>query len=82
MAKLYELISNYCYAQLCDAENAVSELQQRVRWRKVDTNDSIEMMCALVRLETIQQVTKDISVFIRMRTRLMPSVSFIIDPNN
>ena len=79
--KLYELISNYCYAQLCEAENIVSELQQRVRWRKVDTNDSVELMCALVRLETIQQITKDISVFIRMRTR-QQTVSFVINPNN
>ena len=80
--KLYELISNYCYAQLCDAENDVSELQRRLRFRRVDTNDSVEMMCALVRLETLQQVTKDISTFIRMRTRQFPTVSFIIDPNN
>lgn len=80
--KLYELISEYCYAQLTNAENEVSELQRRVRFRRVDTNDSVELMCALVRLETLQQVFKDITTFISMRTRLKKAVSFVINPNN
>lgn len=61
-----ELISRYFNSQLTATEEEVRVLQQRVRFRRIDVNDSYELQNALVRYETIKQVCKDISVFLRI----------------
>lgn len=61
-----ELIAKYFNSQLTATEEEVRCLQQRVRFRRIDVNDSYELQNALVRYETIKQVCKDISVFLRI----------------
>lgn len=61
-----ELIVRYFNSQITATEEEVRCLQQRVRFRRIDVNDSYELQNALVRYETIKQVCKDISVFLRI----------------
>lgn len=61
-----ELISEYFISQLTYQEEEINDLQQRVRFRKIYVNDSYELQNALVRYETIKQIFKDISVFLRI----------------
>ena len=61
-----ELISRYFNSQLTATEEEVRVLQQRVRFRRIDVNDSYELQNALVRYETMKQICKDISVFLRI----------------
>lgn len=61
-----ELISEYFISQLTQQECEVKELQQRVRYREIYANDSYELQYALVRYETMKQIFKDVSVFLRI----------------
>lgn len=61
-----ELISKYFYVQLAESEEQVRLLQQRVRFRHIDVNDSYELQNALVKYETIKQISKDMSVFLHI----------------
>lgn len=64
--KSKELIASYFNAQLTQQEEQVRDLQQRVRHRRIDVNDSYELQYALVRYETTKQICKDISVFLKI----------------
>lgn len=61
-----ELISRYFNSQITATEEEVRVLQQRVRFRRIDVNDSYELQNALVRYETMKQICKDISVFLHI----------------
>lgn len=61
-----ELIAEYFKTQLEQSEKEVKELQQRVRFREIYANDSYELQYALVKLEVIKQIFRDISVFLRI----------------
>lgn len=61
-----ELISRYFNSQITATEEEVRNLQQRVRFRRIDVNDSYELQNALVRYETMKQICKDISVFLKI----------------
>ena len=61
-----EFIAEYFKTQLEQSEKEVKELQQRVRFREIYTNDSYELQYALVKLEVIKQIFRDISVFLRI----------------
>ena len=62
----YELIAQYFLAQLNAAEIEVQELQRRVRYRRIDINDCFELELALYKLELLQEVNKNIMVFLQM----------------
>lgn len=62
----YELIAQYLLAQLNVAEIEVQELQRRVRYRRIDINDCFELELALYKLELLQEVNKNIMVFLQM----------------
>lgn len=79
--KIFEIISHYLYSQLCQSENTVQELQRRVRFRKIDVNDSIELTYALARHEAILQFTRDINYFLNFRFRNKKIKTFVINPN-
>lgn len=64
--KSKELIASYFNAQLTQQEEQVRDLQQRVRHRRIDVNDSYELQYALVRYETTKQISKDVSVFLKI----------------
>lgn len=59
-----EIIARYFSTQLTATEEEVRILQQRVRFRRIDVNDSYELQNALVRYETIKQICKDISIYL------------------
>lgn len=61
-----ELIAKYFNVQLTESEEQVRLLQQRVRFRHIDVNDSYELQNALVKYETIKQISKDMSVFLHI----------------
>lgn len=61
-----ELIAKYFNVQLTESEEQVRLLQQRVRFRHIDVNDSYELQNALVKHETIKQISKDMSVFLHI----------------
>lgn len=66
-----ELIARYFNSQITATEEEVRNLQQRVRFRRIDVNDSYELQNALVRYETMKQICKDISVFLRIDNNII-----------
>ncbi|MBD5144990.1 MAG: hypothetical protein HDT21_03625 [Ruminococcus sp.] len=66
-----ELIARYFNSQITATEEEVRILQQRVRFRRIDVNDSYELQNALVRYETMKQVCKDISVFLQIDNNII-----------
>ena len=54
--KIREIIAKYFLSQITAMEEEVYQLQSRVRCRRIDVNDSFEMIIALVRLELMRQV--------------------------
>lgn len=66
-----ELIAEYFKTQLEQSEKEVKELQQRVRFREIYANDSYELQYALVKLEVIKQIFRDISVFLRIEDNVI-----------
>ena len=58
------LISSYFNSQITQLEETVNQLQTKIRFRKVDLSDTYELQYALVRLEQMKQVCKDITVFL------------------
>ena len=69
--KSKELIASYFNAQLTEQEERVRDLKQRVRHREIDVSDSYELQYALVKYETIKQISKDISVFLRIENNII-----------
>ena len=57
-------ISSYFNTQITQLEETVNELQTKCRFRKVDLSDTYELQYALVRLEQMKQVSRDITVFL------------------
>lgn len=66
-----ELIAKYFNVQLTESEEQVRLLQQRVRFRRIDVNDSYELQNALVKYETIKQIRTEISVFLKIENNDM-----------
>ena len=54
------LLYNYIYNNRYRLENEVRQLQQNIRYRPVDVIDCSELACAIERLNTFKQTTKDI----------------------
>lgn len=63
-----EIIARYFNTQLTATEEEVRILQQRVRFRRIDVNDSYELQNALVRYETMKQICKDISIYLSIES--------------
>lgn len=66
-----EIVAEYFNTQITAMEYEVQQLQNRVRFRRIDVNDNVEMMCALVRLELMKQVCRDVSVFLRIEDNII-----------
>lgn len=69
--KQKEIVAEYFNTQITAMEYEVQQLQNRVRFRRIDVNDNVEMMCALVRLELMKQVCRDVSVFLRIEDNII-----------
>lgn len=65
------LVAAYFNAQITATEEEVSALQSRVRFRRIDVNDTTEMQHALIRLETLKQCCRDVSVFLSIEDNII-----------
>lgn len=59
------LLFSYIYNNTQLLENDVKQLQANVRYRRIDTADCLELMTALVRLETFKEVSEHILLILR-----------------
>ena len=69
--KSKEIIATYLNTQLTEQEERIRVLQQHVRHREICVNDSYELQYALVKYETIKQMSRDISVFLRIENNII-----------
>lgn len=64
--KEVELLWRYILNNLTAMEQEVQQLQQNLRYRKIDTVDCHELALAIERLNTFQKVSNDILLLLRM----------------
>lgn len=65
------LVAAYFNSQITAMEEEVRTLQSRVRFRRIDVNDTCEMQNALIRLETMKQCCRDVSVFLSIEDNII-----------
>lgn len=61
-----ELLLAYFYNNRCRLEEEVKQLQTNVRFRKIDITDCVELICAIQRLETFSEVTRDVLALLKI----------------
>lgn len=64
--KEVELLWRYILNNLTALEQEVQQLQQNLRYRRIDTIDCHELALAIERLNTFQKVSNDILLLLRM----------------
>nr|DAX11341.1 MAG TPA: hypothetical protein [Inoviridae sp.] len=64
--KEVELLWRYFINNLTALEQEVQQLQQNLRYRRIDTIDCHELALAIERLNTFQKVSNDILLLLRM----------------
>lgn len=64
--KEIELLWRYILNNLTALEQEVQQLQQNLRYRKIDTVDCHELSLAIERLNTFQKVSNDILLLLRL----------------
>lgn len=65
-SKEVELLWRYILNNLTAMEQEVQQLQQNLRYRKIDTVDCHELSLAIERLNTFQKVSNDILLLLRL----------------
>ncbi len=60
------LLYSYLYNNRIRLENEVKQLQQNVRYRRVDIVDCMELACALERLNTFTEASQDIRALLNL----------------
>lgn len=61
------LLCSYVYNNRIQLEHEVHQLQNNIRFRKIDVSDCVEMICALQRLETFIEVTNHIMLLLKLK---------------
>ncbi len=61
------LLCSYVYNNRIQLEHEVHQLQNSIRFRKIDVADCVEMICALQRLETFIEVTNQIMILLKLK---------------
>lgn len=61
------LLCSYVYNNRIQLEHEVHQLQNNIRFRKIDVADCVEMICALQRLETFIEVTNHIMLLLKLK---------------
>lgn len=64
--KEVELLWRYILNNLTAMEQEVQQLQQNLRYRRIDTIDCHELALAIERLNTFQKVSNDILLLLRL----------------
>lgn len=61
-----DLINKYIYNNMIRLEDTVKQLQNNVRYRRIDSVDCIELLMAQQELETFKEVTKHIKTLLKI----------------
>lgn len=61
------LLCSYVYNNRIQLEHEVHQLQNNIRFRKIDVADCMEMICALQRLDTFIEVTNQIMILLKLK---------------
>ncbi len=61
------LLCSYIYNNRVQLEHEVLQLQNNIRFRKIDVADCVEMICALQRLETFKETTNHIMILLKLK---------------
>lgn len=61
------LLCSYVYNNRIQLEHEVHQLQNNIRFRKIDVADCMEMICAIQRLETFIEVTNQIMILLKLK---------------
>lgn len=61
-----DLISSYIYNNYVRLESNIIQLQNNIRFRRVDVADCMEYICALQEFETFKEVTKHIRILLKL----------------
>lgn len=61
------LLCSYVYNNRIQLEHEVHQLQNNIRFRKIDVADCVEMICAIQRLETFIEVTNQIMILLKLK---------------
>lgn len=57
----------YIYNNRCRLENNVRQLQLNIRYRRIDSVDTVELLYALQELENFNQITNDIMLLLKLK---------------
>lgn len=61
-----DLINKYIYNNMIRLEDTVKQLQNNIRYRRIDSIDCIELLMAQQELETFKEVTKHIKTLLKI----------------
>lgn len=64
-----DLINAYIYNNRVRLENELNQIQNNVRFRKIDIADCVEYICAKQQYDTFIEVTKHISLLLKLNKR-------------
>lgn len=60
------LLLSYIYNNQCRLEKEVSQLQTNVRFRRIDSADSMELTKSLIYLEAFNEITTNIRCLLKL----------------
>lgn len=60
------LLMSYIYNNRVQLEHEVHQLQNNIRFCRIDVTDCMELICALQRLDTFIEVTNDIMNLLKL----------------
>lgn len=60
------ILMSYIYNIRCRAEDEVVELQRNIRFRKADVVDCSELSSAIVRADTVREITENILILLNL----------------
>lgn len=64
-----DLLSMYIYNNYVRLESNLIQLQNNLRFRKIDVADCMEYICALQEFDTFKEVTKHIRILLKLNER-------------
>ncbi len=64
--KKYEILCAYFYAEQCRLEAEISDIQDRVRYRRITTVDCIELILASERLSALLEFSSQVKAILKI----------------
>ncbi len=72
MSKRTDILQSYIFNRRLYLEHEISQLQENLRYRHVDSVDCLELIIARERLQMFIEVTKDITEILKLKTGIPP----------